>query len=163
MYEYIWHISRVAWVSYVYLNSPWLFVKIWPIISLFYFPYGSIPPFCPPAVRWHSRKTLSVSIGISICRSRSRSDPLESVPCYTACLLLACNFCSFFVTQIYGISWIQLGEFHALSNLRWQHIVHPPCFRQYTKCKDAETYIASKIEYTKNSQRKITACVCIYS
>ena len=44
-----------------------------------------------------------------------------------------------------------MSEFRALSNLRWQHIVHLPCFRQYTRCKDAETYIASKIEYEKPS------------
>ena len=40
---------------------------------------------------------------------------LESVPCNTACLLTACNFCSFFIMQISGISSIQLGKSRVLS------------------------------------------------
>ena len=44
---------------------------------------------------------------------------------------------------------MQLGEFRTLSNLRWKHIVYSSFFRQYTKCKDAENYIARKIDYNE--------------
>ena len=60
---------------------------------------------------------------------------------------------------------MQLGELRTLSNQRWQHIAHTPCFRQYTKCKGAETQLYSQLARltTKNSQRKTIVCVRIYS
>ena len=56
---------------------------------------------------------------------------------------------------------MQLGKSRALSNQRWQHIVHPPCFRQDIKCKEAEAYRARLS--TRNSYHKTIVHVCAYS
>ena len=117
---FMWLVCWYLLLWYVHITidckATYNYDKNW--YSSFTLPVVPSHPLCSPSVRRYSKKNLSVLFIFKT--SWSRPVPFGF---WTACLLPACNYYSF---------WIQLDKFLALNNQWWQHIVHLLWFRQYT-------------------------------